>query len=125
MLLRLACLAPVLLGGCALPYHYSELVGARYFKVPINTYPVAVVEIDGKSTPLAGPALVDPGLREVVLEAASALPGGLGTRQVMQLKVEPCTRYYLVAEKSTSLSNRFTPRIDHQEPVPGCQAPPG
>ena len=114
-----------LLGGCATPYHYSQLVGTRYFKVPINTYPVAVVQVDGESTPLTGPVLVEPGLRRVVLEASSGLPGGLGSQQVLELRVEPCTRYYLVAEKLARFVDRFTPRIDHQEPVPGCTVRPG
>jgi hypothetical protein len=115
----------VLLNGCATPYHHSQLVGTRYFKVPINTYPVAVVRVDGESTPLTGPVLVEPGLRRVVLESTTGLPGGLGSQQVLELQVEPCTRYYLVAEKTARFLDRFTPRIDHQEPVPGCTVRPG
>ena len=115
----------LLLGGCATPYHYSELLGRRFHQVTIDTYPVMVVRVDGESTPLNGPVLVEPGLRRVVLEAPSARPGGLGRQEVLELQVQACTRYYLVAQKSAPFVDRFTPRIDHQEPVPGCTARPG
>lgn len=115
----------VAMSGCATPYHYSQLIGERYFLVPINTYPVSVVRVDDETTPLVGPVLVEPGRHRVLLEAAPALPGGLGSRQVLELQVAPCTRYYLVAEKSARLANHFVPRIDHLEPVPGCTLRPG
>jgi hypothetical protein len=116
---------PACLAGCATPYQYSQLVGTRYFRVPINTYPVAVVRVDGESTPLNGPVLVEPGLRRVVVQAGPTAARSFGEERVMELRVLPCTRYYLVAEKLNSLASDFTPRIDHQEPVPGCTAPRG
>ena len=113
------------LWGCATPYPYSQLVGTRYFRVPINTYPVAVVRVDDESTPLRGPVLVEPGLRRVVLQSGPTQARSFGEERVLELQVAPCTRYYLVAEKANSLATDFTPRIDHQEPVPGCTAPRG
>lgn len=114
---------PACLAGCATPYHYSQLVGERYFRVPINTYPVAVVRVDNESTPLHGPVLVEPGMRRVVVQTGSTLARSIGEERVFDLQVAPCTRYYLVAEKLNSLATDFTPRVDHQEPVPGCTAP--
>ena len=120
-------LLPVCLAGCATPYHYSQLVGHRYFQVPINTYPAAVVRVDDASTPLygGGPVLVDPGLRRIVLQSGPTVARSIGEERTFELQVAPCTRYYLVAEKTNSLATDFTPRIDHQEPVPGCTVRPG
>lgn len=124
---RAACAValPAALSACATPYHYSQLVGQRYFKVPINTYPVAVVRVDEASTPLHGPVLVDPGLRRVVVQSGPSVARSIGEERTLELQVAPCTRYYLVAEKTNSLATDFTPRIDHQEPVPGCTVRPG
>lgn len=122
----LLALLPVCLAGCATPYHYSQLVGQRYFHVPINTYPVAVVRVDEASTPLyGGPVLVDPGMRRVVLQSGPTVARSIGEERTLELQVAPCTRYYLVAEKTNSLATDFTPRIDHQEPIPGCTVRPG
>jgi hypothetical protein len=111
---------PLCLAACATPYHWSQLVGQRYHRTPINTYPVAVVRVDGESTPLRGPVLVEPGLRRIVVQSAPTLSRSIGEERVLELQVAPCTRYFLVAEKQNSLANDFTPRIDHQEPVAGC-----
>ncbi|MBL8304583.1 MAG: hypothetical protein JNM26_17670 [Ideonella sp.] len=118
-------LVAVMAAGCATPYHHSQLVGARYFQVPIHTYPVAVVRVDDASTPLHGPVLVEPGLRRVVVQTGPSLVRSLGEQRVIELQVAPCTRYYLVADKVNSLATDFVPRVDPQEPVPGCTAPRG
>ena len=63
--LRVAAAALALtLAGCASSsgYHYSQLVGTRYFKTNIDTYPVLILEVDGRSY-LGVPVLVDAGKR--------------------------------------------------------------
>ncbi|RZT95104.1 hypothetical protein [Rivibacter subsaxonicus] len=118
----LGCAA--LLGGCASGYHYSELVGTRYDRTTLDSYPLIVSKVDGKSAPLqAGKVLVDPGLRRLVLQGP---PGGSGRVEELtaDLDVKPCTRYYLVAVKSNRLESSFDVKIDHEEPVGGCTPPP-
>jgi hypothetical protein len=115
-------------------YHYSQLSGVRYHRVPIDTYPVSIVRVDGKDV-LAGPllrvadrmdpyqrpvSLVDAGMRQVTVQGPPGGTGGVGELRTVPLEVAPCTRYYLVAVKNTPLASDFTVRIDHQEPVSGC-----
>ena len=45
--------AALLLAGCAsAPAGQSELVGERWFKTPIDTYPVRIESVDGASSTL-------------------------------------------------------------------------
>jgi hypothetical protein len=120
----LAALGVAALAACAsADYHYSQLYGQRYYKTPIDTYPVTIVRVDGKDTTLR-PVLVDPGLRRIVVQGP---PGGgnrLGEEREFALDVRPCTRYYLVAVRDNRLDSDFTVRVDYEEPVGGCTPPP-
>ena len=112
------------LGGCASSgYHYSQIVGTRYFKTNIDTFPVSINEVDGRSYLGNMPVLVDPGLRQVVVQGPPT-PVDLQLTRTVALDVKPCTRYYLVAVKSNPIDNDFTVRIDFEEPVAGCTPPP-
>ena len=123
--LRIAAAAlALLLAGCASTgYHYSQLVGKRYFKTNIDTYPVLILEVDGRSFVGGVPVLVDPGKHDVLLQGPPTMVD-LQLTQTMKLDVKPCTRYYLVAVKQNPLQNEFTPRVDFEEAVPGCTPPP-
>ena len=127
------------LAACAsTDYHYSQLSGTRYNRVPIDTYPVSIVRVDGKDT-LFGPltnaraegkdayqrpfSLVDPGLRQVTVQGPPGGAGGVGETRTVPLEIAPCTRYYLVAVKTNKLASDFTVRVDYQEPVSGCTPP--
>src|SRR5437763_5372801 len=44
--------------GCATDYHYSQLDGRRWHAAAIDTYPVIVSKVDGKSAPQFQPVLV-------------------------------------------------------------------
>jgi len=127
--------ATTIVAACAsTDYHYSQLSGTRYYRVPIDTYPVSIVRVDGldvmqgslkrvpdHADPYQRPvSLVDPGLRQVTVQGPPGGTGGVGELRTVPLEIAPCTRYYLVAVKSTALANDFTVRIDHQEPVSGC-----
>ena len=67
----LSAIKPVLLlaltaalAACAgLPQPYSQLYGSRYFKAPIDTYPVQIVRIDGHDT-VSSPVFIEPGVRQ-------------------------------------------------------------
>lgn len=124
--LRAAAIAAVaiVLAGCAsTDYHYSQLVGRRYFKTNIDTYPVIILAVDGRSFVGPYPVLVDAGMRNVQLQGPPTVVD-LQLTQTMKLDVKPCTRYYLVAVKQNPLQNDFTPRVDFEEPVPGCTPAP-
>ena len=118
-----AIIGITMLSACAsTDYHFSQLYGKRYYRAPIDTYDVTILRIDGKDT-LIRPALVEPGVRKVVVQGP---PGGalhLGEEREIALDVRPCTRYYLVAVKSNRLASDFDIRVDYQEPVGGCTPP--
>ena len=135
-----ALAAACTLAACAssADYHYSQLSGARYYRVPIDTYPVSIVRIDGQNS-LTGPlarlrtesrdgyprsyALVDPGPHQITVQGPPGGSGGVGETRTVPLEIAPCTRYYLVAVKTNALASDFTVRVDYQEPVSGCSAP--
>ena len=114
-----ALLLPVV--GCA-GHAYSELYGTRYFRVPINTYPVQVASVDGKDY-LAQPVRVEPGRHQITVQAP---PGGgqrWGDRRTIELDVKACTRYWLVAVKDNRLTSDFSVKVDYEEPMSGCRRP--
>lgn len=116
--------ALALLAGCAgSGFHYSELKGERFHKTSIDTFPVMITQIDGRSTPLSGRILIEPGVRQITVEGP---PGGAGRteRLTTELKVAVCTRYWLVAVRNNRLASEFELRVDHSEPLPGCTPPP-
>jgi hypothetical protein len=122
--IAVAAATAVALGGCASTgYHFSQLVGDRYFKTSIDTYPVSINEVDGRSYLGRAPVLVDPGPRKIVVQGPPT-PVNLMETRTLELDVKPCTRYYLVAVKSNRLDNDFTVKVDYEEPVAGCTPPP-
>ena len=135
-----ALAAACTLAACAsTDYHFSQLSGTRYYRAPIDTYPVSIVRVDGKDTLLGRPlrlvrgddrdgyqrsySPVDPGLRQVTVQGPPGGVGGVGETRTVPLEIAPCTRYYLVAVKTNKLASDFTVRVDYQEPVSGCTPP--
>ena len=112
--------------GCAsTDYHYSRIVGTRYFQSSIDTYPLQVLRVDQEQAPLNPREwmLIEPGLRTVVVTPYPVPIDRVGSEKSVQLNIEPCTQYYLVAVKPSRLSRDYEVRVDHQEPVPGCKPP--
>ena len=122
---RLLALAlPAALAACATGYHYSQLSGQKYNVTNLDTYTVIINRIDGQS-PLAGEPLlpVDPGRHTIEVQGPPNLTNP-GEYRSITIDVKVCTRYYIVAYKPERLTSDFTPRIDHEMPVPGCTPPP-
>lgn len=103
--------------ACTTPY--SELYGSRYYRTPIDTYPVSVISVDGEYF-LRQPARIEPGARRVTVQGPPTVAQSTGKQQTLTLEVKPCTRYYLVAQKANRLSSDFAVKVDHEEPVSGC-----
>jgi len=104
-------------------YHYSQLVGKRYNRAPIDTYDVTILSVDGKDT-LFREVLVDPGVRKIVVQGPSGGTRSFGDQREISLDVRPCTRYYLVAARPNRLASDFEIRVDYEEPLGGCTPPP-
>jgi hypothetical protein len=115
--------AAALLSGCSSGFHYSELSGQRYHLTNLDTQSVIISRVDGRSTPLRGRVFVEPGLRTIEVQGP---PGGSNRSELVttELMVQPCTRYFLVAVKSSRLATDFEVRVDFEEPIAGCTPPP-
>jgi len=107
-----------LLQSCATGTVFSQLVGERYFVTRLDTYPVTILSVDGRSSTLST-QYVEPGLRKLVLQGP---PGGSGVSALVgfDLEVKPCARYYVVAVKASPLDSAFTPQVDFVQPLAGC-----
>ncbi len=111
-----------LLAGCASSFHGSYLVGDRWFKTNIDTQPVIILGVDGRDTTMRR-VLVDPGLRQVTVQAMP-VPGAPNETRTFTLDVKPCYTYYIVAVRDSRISADFTPRVDFAQPLAGCTPPP-
>jgi hypothetical protein len=110
--------AAALLQGCATGTTFSQLVGERYFLTRLDTYPVKILSVDGRSSILST-QYVEPGRRVLVLQGP---PGGAGfsALETFELDVKACMRYYIVAVKTSPLDSNFTPQVDFMQPLAGC-----
>jgi len=120
--IKLASLLPLaaVLAACAhVPEPFSQLDGHRYFRVPIDTYSVQIVRVDGRDT-LDSPVIVEPGLRQVTVQGPSDVVHRYGEERSIELNVAPCVRYYLVAVKPNRLLSDFSVKVDYREPIGGC-----
>jgi hypothetical protein len=110
--------------GCAVyPENASFLYGERYHVARLNTFPTRITEVDGRSTlTTQNPVQIEPGRHLLTLTTAPAAGFGAPEYRNLDLEVEPCKRYYLVAERDNRLLQDWRPIIDHIRPVsgPGC-----
>jgi hypothetical protein len=108
--------------------NWTEITGVRYNRVPINTAAVTIVLVDGQSVaPMARglPIRIDPGKRQVTLDAAPLQAGWIMTleyrRQTVTFDFEPCRRYWINARyESPVTGSPWAPFIDFTEPIAGC-----
>ena len=112
----------VLLAGCASSFHGSYLVGERWFKTSIDTQPVIILSVDGRDTTMRR-VLVDPGLREIRVQAMP-VPGAPNETRSFALDVKPCFTYYIVAVRENRIAADFIPRVDYAQPLGGCTPEP-
>jgi hypothetical protein len=115
-----ALLAVAVAGCTTIPKNASYLYGERYYRANIHTYATVITAIDGRSTmPHAVPVPVEPGPH--VIELATAPTAGFRTAdtRVVNLNVEPCKRYYIVAERGNRLQQNWRPVIEYVEAAGG------
>ena len=107
--------------GCATyPGDVSYFYGERYHRTKLRTYPTVVTAIDGHSTALnSTPVAVEPGPRVLRFATAPAAGFRFPHERELQLVVEPCKRYHIVAERDNALLQDWRPAIDHVEPASG------
>ncbi len=114
-------LAVATLAGCGsapLSYVYDNQV---YYRAIRDRYPVSILAIDG-SSPAFRPVPITPGEHVMRLDAAAV--GGFSERVTKNypFTVEPCTRYYIAAQRETALSQDWQLVVERTFPVGGCDA---
>ncbi|MBL8518612.1 MAG: hypothetical protein JNM76_16735 [Betaproteobacteria bacterium] len=97
----------------------SLLEGEPYHRTHLNRYPVNIVAVNGKFS-TQHPRQVYAGVSTIIVEAAPVGGMRVAKQQALAFKAQPCTRYYLAAERETSLSQDWKLVVDHTEPVGGC-----
>lgn len=117
----ITALLALALAGCATyPENASYLYGERLHRTNIHTYPTVVTAVDGRQTlSRLVPVPVEPGERVIQLLAAPV--GGFRYPEMRELRlnVEPCKRYFIVAERDHSLQHNWRPAIEHVEDAGG------
>lgn len=118
---RWILLLAVLGAGCATdPANISYLYGEKYHRANTHTFATSITAIDGHSTmPRSEPILVEPGRHLIRLVTAPAAGFRFPEVRELDLVVEPCTRYYIVAERDNRLQQNWRPVIDHVEVADG------
>ena len=113
-----AALASCLLPGCAtVPDNASYLYGDRYNRARLHTYPTRVTHVDGRSTMFnENPVPIEPGMHVITLQAAPVPGFRQPEARELKLMVEPCKRYYLVAERDYGLEKDWRPVVDYVQP---------
>ena len=127
---RILAIAGAILGACATAPGgmYSKpyaIIEAERTRPAADTRPATVMKIDGRNVSLGKDDPVEPGMRSV--EVSIPGPPGMSDpdRDTLQIDAKPCTRYYLVAQKSNPLMTRPTARdwrafISSTEPINEC-----
>ena len=115
-----ALLAAALAGCSSYPENAGYLHGERIYRTNIHTYATVITAIDGQATmSRLVPVPVEPGERVIQLIAAPAAGFRFAEARELRLKVEPCKRYFVVAERDNSLQQNWRPVIDHVEDAGG------
>jgi len=127
-------LLPLALAGCQTwGPTWSEVTGARWTIPPkeLNTVPTTINKIDGSSAfqtiPTYGSVKIEPGMHSIELSAPPLSPGWTGgtNLETMELKVEPCKRYYLNGTYSNPLGMDWKPFVDYVDNISGCTVTAG
>ena len=114
----LAATAAAALAACATaPLSYLD--GHLLDRATLNRYGVRIVSVDGQIM-LTNPVQVAPGPHHLVIEARPGEGARVPVQQSFVLKVEPCTRYYLAADRRSPLLSDWQLVVERTEPVGSC-----
>lgn len=114
-----SCLLSALLLSACGTAPLSVLENHPFHKTDFHREPLTIVAVNGEYSPERR-RLVYPGLNTLILEARPVGGMRLPHQQTVAFEVEPCTRYYLAAERETSLSRDWKLVVDRKEEVAGC-----
>lgn len=121
-LMIMALLAAALAGCATYSDNASYLYGERYYRANIRTFPTTITAIDGSATIRRygyGQVPVEPGPHVIRLVTAPAAGFAIPEEREMNLNIEPCKRYYIVAERDNRLEQNWRPVIEYVENAGG------
>jgi hypothetical protein len=120
-LCAIAC-ACALLAGCAAA-GTSIISGAYWYpSARRDRWPVAIVAADGQFHAQAREVPLDPGTHTLILESLKPPILHLRVQQAFLVKTDACKRYYLAAQHSGPLDDKWEPVIDRVDDLPWCSA---
>lgn len=102
----------------------SYLDGNRFYRANIHTFPTRVAAVDGQQTFVReNPVRVEPG--EHVIRVVTVPTAGFSTAapRDLTLNIEPCRRYFIVAERDNRLIQDWRPVIEYVAPSGGRGCP--
>jgi len=123
---QLILLLALVSGACSTTYseQVSFLDGDRFYRANIHTSPTRIAAVDGKDTFIReNPVRVEPG--EHLIRVVTAPTAGFSAVEPRELKlvVEPCKRYYIVAERDNRLLQDWRPVVEYVGPSGGKGCP--
>jgi hypothetical protein len=118
----MALLAAALAGCATYPENASYLYGERYYRANIRTFPTNITAVDGQSTIRRygyGQVPIEPGPHVIRLVTAPVAGLTIPQERELNLNVEPCKRYWIVAERDNRLEQDWRPVIEYVENAGG------
>ena len=116
----MALLAAALAGCATYPENVSFLYGERYYRANSHTFATVITAVDGQSTMLRSVQVpIEPGPHVVRLTTAPAAGFPIPEMRELNLNVEPCKRYYIVAERDNRLLQNWRPVIERVDDAGG------
>jgi hypothetical protein len=98
---------------------WSEVTGIRYHRAMADRWPARIVAV-GSDAVFQTPYRVTPGAYRVAVESPRH-DGFPGTIQELDLKIEPCKRYYINAQFDGPVGPNWRPVVDETETIAGCR----
>jgi hypothetical protein len=109
-----------LLTGCAFaPLSFLE-ASPPVTMLPTDHYPVKVIAVDG-SLQFHMPVQLAPGPHVVALEAFPSQSARRTIQRTYAIKIEPCTRYYLLAARTSPTAADWELVVHSTEKVSFCK----
>ena len=107
---------------------WSEISGNRYNVTDFNHYPTVINLVDSANP---GPRVgyggytyykLEPGRHTIELSAVNTTPNWVSglNRENLVIDIEPCKRYYFIAQFENRLLADWKPAVDYVEPIAGC-----
>ena len=116
----LGLLAAALAGCATYSKEVSYLYGDRYNRTDIHTSATVITAIDGQATMLRSvPVPVEPGQHVIRLVAAPVAGFRIPEERELNLNVEPCKRYFIVAARDNRLQQDWRPLVDYVDDAGG------